>query len=113
MQTVLYLLFWAALFFVMMRFGCGAHIMGHRHHSRHEDADDRTQPPAEARDPVCGMTVKTETAKTSLWQGQAYYFCSQTCRDKFEAAPQSWLEQPNVAHHESAAHQKGEGHGTA
>jgi hypothetical protein len=27
-------LFWAGMFFVMMRFGCGAHIMGHGHHHR-------------------------------------------------------------------------------
>ncbi len=33
LQDVLYYGFWAGLFFLMMRFGCGAHIMGHhRHH---------------------------------------------------------------------------------
>lgn len=105
METVLYLLFWAALFFVMMRFGCGAHIMGHRHHSPHDhqDAGDRLQSPAEARDPVCGMTVKTETAKTSLWQGKAYYFCSQGCREKFEASPRSYLGAAPAPHGKGGA----------
>ena len=28
---VLYYGFWAGLFFLMMRFGCGRHIMGHGH----------------------------------------------------------------------------------
>ena len=32
LSNVLYFLLWAGLFFVMMRFGCGAHMMGHSHH---------------------------------------------------------------------------------
>lgn len=31
MPIYLYFLLWGAFFFVMMRFGCGAHIMGHGH----------------------------------------------------------------------------------
>ena len=31
MPTYLYFLLWGAFFLVMMRFGCGAHIMGHGH----------------------------------------------------------------------------------
>lgn len=31
MPTYLYFLLWGALFFVLMRFGCGVHIMGHGH----------------------------------------------------------------------------------
>jgi YHS domain-containing protein len=114
MQTVLYLLFWAGLFFVIMRFGCGSHIMGHGHHSEHNHGDGIAgEPPAEAQDPVCGMKVKTGTAKTSLWQGKAYYFCSQTCRDKFEASSQSWAGQPAADHREHPSQQEGMGHGAA
>lgn len=110
METVLYLLFWAALFFVMMRFGCGAHIMGHGghgHRGSHEGSGDRLQEPATVIDPVCGMTVATPGAKSSLYQGKAYYFCSATCRDKFEATPQQWVgEEPSAApegeHHHGA-----------
>jgi hypothetical protein len=29
--NVAYFLVWAALIFLMMRYGCGAHVMGHRH----------------------------------------------------------------------------------
>ena len=93
MEKVLYLLFWAALFFVMMRFGCGAHIMGHGGHGRrgsHEGSCDRLREPATAIDPVCGMTVATSGAKSSIHRGKAYYFCSADCRDKFEAAPQQF-----------------------
>ncbi|MCK9994604.1 MAG: hypothetical protein Dbin4_03124 [Alphaproteobacteria bacterium] len=40
MNSLLYFALWAGLIFVMMRFGCGAHIMGHgghrrRHHAPH------------------------------------------------------------------------------
>jgi YHS domain-containing protein len=43
-------------------------------------------------DPVCGMTVENATAKSAVYQGQAYYFCSQSCRDKFEAAPAAYAK---------------------
>ena len=34
-DDVLYYGFWAGLFFLMMRFGCGHHIMGHGDRHRH------------------------------------------------------------------------------
>ncbi len=93
MTTILYLLFWAGLFFVMMRFGCGAHVMGHGGHGHggsHEGSEDRLQEPATTIDPVCGMTVATPGAKSSVYRGKAYYFCSTDCRDKFEGTPQQF-----------------------
>jgi len=96
MQSVVYLLFWAVLFFVMMRFGCGAHMMGHGHHGRHHDENDSRQAPVEARDPVCGMTVAIAGAKSSVFQGHPYYFCSSKCRDTFEAAPESFTRPSTV-----------------
>lgn len=107
MGTIGYLLFWAVLFFVMMRFGCGAHVMGH-HHRGHRDAppsgpgNGPWSVPAEARDPVCGKTVPTAGAKSSLWEGHAYYFCSRDCRDKFEAAPRTFLGSVSTVHKETA-----------
>ena len=35
MPTYLYFLLWGVFFFMMMRFGSGAHIMGHGHGHRH------------------------------------------------------------------------------
>lgn len=87
MQTIGNLLFWGLLFFLMMRFGCGAHMMGHHRDHSHGGDGDRLRAPSEARDPVCGTIVQTSTAKSSLFEGRAYYFCSQACRDKFEATP--------------------------
>ena len=93
MQSLIYFLVVAALFLFMMRFGCGAHVMGHgRHHGRSDRSGDGGQPPARATDLVCGMTVETASAKSSLYQGRAYYFCSAACRDKFEASPQAFAK---------------------
>lgn len=39
MPTYLYFLLWGAFFFVMMRFGCGAHIMGHGHKHGRDSAN--------------------------------------------------------------------------
>ena len=44
MGTVLYLLVFAGLFMLMMRFGCGAHVMGHNQHSGHKDDADVKAP---------------------------------------------------------------------
>ena len=45
MPTYLYFLLWGAFFFVMMRFGCGAHIMGHGHGHRHSGNKPDDAPP--------------------------------------------------------------------
>lgn len=97
MNTLFYFLIWGVLIFLMMRFGCGAHVMGHGHGERkHGDAnhpqnDDseglRWVPPAKDVDPVCGKTVDTERSKSSVHDGRVYYFCSRDCREVFEAAP--------------------------
>lgn len=99
MQTLAYFLIWGALIFFMMRFGCGAHVMGHGHGHKHDGARSdasssrgvaRWTPPAKDIDPVCGMTVETKGAKSSVYDGHVYYFCSQDCREKFEASPSSY-----------------------
>ncbi|MHB8302491.1 MAG: heavy metal translocating P-type ATPase [Acidobacteriaceae bacterium] len=39
------------------------------------------------KDPVCGMQVSPETAAaTVLYRGEHYYFCSDSCAEKFHAA---------------------------
>jgi uncharacterized protein len=38
-------------------------------------------------DPVCGMKVDRAKALTAEYGGRTYYFCSQHCRDRFEASP--------------------------
>ena len=99
MESLLYFLLWAALIFLMMRYGCGAHVMGHGHGSSHRSGDGsrgsenlRWVPPETDIDPVCGMRVDTAKGKSSVHDGHVYYFCSQDCRDKFEANPGRYNE---------------------
>jgi Cu+-exporting ATPase len=40
---------------------------------------------AKAVDPVCGMTVDTETAQSAVINGDTFYFCCPHCRAKYEA----------------------------
>jgi YHS domain-containing protein len=98
MEALLYFAFWAGLVFLMMRFGCGSHVMGHGHHgssgaqepeSGHGDA--RWVPPEKDVDPVCGKTVRPDQAKPSVYDGMVYYFCSRECRERFEAAPELYI----------------------
>jgi xanthine dehydrogenase accessory factor len=50
-------------------------------------------PPAEAFDPVCGMTVAIEGAvHTAEHEGATYYFCCGHCREAFLAEPSRFLE---------------------
>ena len=90
MTSIWYFALWALLLFVLMRFGCGAHVMGDGSgHTRHGGARDA---PEKATDPVCGMSVEPKTAKTSVYDQRIYYFCSTDCRDKFESAPNTYLK---------------------
>ncbi len=44
------------------------------------------------RDPVCGMTVEPATAAGAhVHGGKRYYFCSQSCVDRFRAEPAQYL----------------------
>ena len=50
-------------------------------------------PPAEAVDPVCGMTVSVEgAAATAEHDGATYYFCCPHCRSSFVAEPARYVE---------------------
>ncbi len=45
-----------------------------------------------AIDPVCGMEVDERTSKDkATHQGQTYFFCSEDCRDEFNAAPDEYI----------------------
>lgn len=99
MQMLIYFLIWGALIFFMMRFGCGAHVMGHGHGDTRPQAGGSPggpsvgwAPPEKDIDRVCGMTVETAGAKSAIHDGHAYYFCSPDCREKFEVAPETYLK---------------------
>ncbi len=99
MATLLWFAIFAGLFFLMMRLGCGSHVMGHGHGQHggkeapasgdHESM--RWVAPKTEIDPVCRKTVNTDTAKSAVYDGTIYYFCSTEDRDRFEAAPQLYV----------------------
>jgi xanthine dehydrogenase accessory factor len=48
--------------------------------------------PAEAVDPVCGMTVSIAAVRELVeHDGHTYYFCGAGCRSRFEADPARYL----------------------
>jgi xanthine dehydrogenase accessory factor len=56
------------------------------------DAGDRTAPPAEVLDPVCGMTVRADaSAHPFEHDGVTYHFCCVGCRDAFAKDPHAHL----------------------
>ena len=87
MDRLLPLLLFAVFFYLMMRFGCGAHMV----HGRHRrDSHSGTGDEASAKDPVCGMTVPPGQGYTETYHGRRLHFCSRQCLDKFDAEPQRY-----------------------
>ncbi|GAB3478527.1 heavy metal translocating P-type ATPase [Polaromonas eurypsychrophila] len=54
--------------------------------------------PTSGVDPVCGMSVQADKAAATLqFEGKQYLFCSNSCRNKFEEAPQRYLGNADTA----------------
>jgi len=49
-------------------------------------------------DPVCGMKVTMESKYKSQYQSKDYFFCSQSCLDKFELSPNDYVNQGCCGH---------------
>ena len=60
----------------------------HAHQARSDHAADGSDV---VKDPVCGMTVDPATALQATHENRSYYFCSQGCRERFEADPAKYL----------------------
>lgn len=80
MDGLLSFLMVAALFYLMMRFGCGAH----RVHGGHI---------TKSIDPVCGMEVPHDKGYSLMYQGAEFRFCSRSCLLKFDDHPDRYLGQ--------------------
>jgi YHS domain-containing protein len=85
MDRIISLLLFAGFFYLMMRFGCGAHMV----HGHHHDRRQGTGPAAgrSSKDPVCGMEVEPGRGYSEVFAGHEYRFCSRKCLDKFDATP--------------------------
>lgn len=107
LKSLGWLLLWGGLFYVVMRYGCGSHMMGgHGGHSHggHGDA----APGGDVKDPVCGMTVDPrKAAAASVRGGKTYYFCSTACRNAFEKAPETFAGGSAQGGHQHGGHHHG------
>ena len=63
---------------------------GHEHYYHHEHEGMAPQP--EFVDPVCGMKTTEESQFMKYeYEGQAFYFCSDTCLTKFKENPEKYI----------------------
>ena len=54
--------------------------------------DHAAAAPAEVVDPVCGMTISPDDAVGHLdYKGQTYYFCNESCLERFRETPEAFL----------------------
>ena len=86
-------LLFAVFFYLMMRFGCGAHMVhgDHGGHAGHGSGAGPGMGGAEAKDPVCGMEVQPGQGYTKMQDGREYRFCSRKCLDNFETDPAKYI----------------------
>ena len=85
MESIFGLLLFAGFFYLMMRFGCGAHMVhGHGGHGNYRSHDDGAPT---STDPVCGMPVAADTGYSEVQDGHEYRFCSRSYLDKFDVDP--------------------------
>jgi YHS domain-containing protein len=86
MESILSVLLFIGFLYLMMRFGCGAHIhrAGCSHSSHGHGKSNEESLKTVTRDPVCGMEINAEQASGSIRYGsETYYFCSNECLRKF------------------------------
>jgi YHS domain-containing protein len=89
MDGLLTFLIFAALFYFMMRVGCGAHMVhggdaGGGHGAGRSDADKHI-------DPVCGEAVPSSEGYGKMHSDHLYRFCSRQCLDAFDAEPERYM----------------------
>ena len=88
MQGLLSLLLFAAFFYLMMRFGCGAHMV----HGSHGGHEGHGIPTGTTTDPVCGMEVQPGQGYAKMHEGREFRFCSRQGLDKFDLEPQRYAK---------------------
>ncbi|HMQ45973.1 MAG TPA: YHS domain-containing protein [Saprospiraceae bacterium] len=49
---------------------------------------------ANETDYVCGMKVQADYTDTCHYKGKVYVFCGESCKEEFQASPESFLNKP-------------------
>ena len=96
MNGIFGLLLFAGFFYLMMRFGCGAHMVHGSHggaHAGHQGHMSQGAATVSLTDPVCGMPVAANQGYAEVHGGEEYRFCSRSCLDKFDADPARYILQ--------------------
>lgn len=69
-------------------------MIEHQHQHDPQGHGDQTQEQNSVKDPVCGMSVDTDTTKhQSEHSGKTWYFCSSGCRSKFDKDPEKYISE--------------------
>ena len=63
---------------------------GSQHLSRTSGEPSRTSPASQQIDPVCGMSVSTDSRHRTTFAGHEYVFCCNGCLQKFQLDPQRY-----------------------
>ena len=95
MDGLLSFLLFAGFFYLMMRFGCGAHMI-HGHGRKHGNSKDH-----ETIDPVCNRVLSDHQGYGKMHHGDLYRFCSRECLDRFEAHPDQFVSKQLEVKHDS------------
>ena len=75
--------------------GCGMHAHGaSEDHTSHLHPGEAAPHEIDAKDPVCGRDVDTESAPSATrYAGKMYYFHSKECHDTFWMEPARYTNQ--------------------
>ncbi len=106
MESLISLLLFVGFLYLMMRYGCGAHVhgegcghSGHHHQKIGEISGENitsknsVEMKTVTRDPVCGMEIEIGRVLRSVQYGpKTYYFCSKDCLRKFRERPEYFAE---------------------
>jgi YHS domain-containing protein len=57
-----------------------------------DEAVDQVKEDVVLIDPACGMEVTMESEWTAEYEGVTFYFCSESCKDKFVEEPTAYLK---------------------
>lgn len=83
------ILFSAVLFFFMLLSACQQGVNASQNQSQ-----SQSQPApvfANETDFICGMQVQADFTDTCQYKGKTYAFCSESCKEEFLAAPETFL----------------------
>ena len=87
---------WGARLEAAWLVGPSVHGPGDEHGHDHEHDHGEAASGSQAIDPVCGMTVEPEAARSkglhSPYEGTEYFFCGKGCKLDFDEDPERYLD---------------------